>query len=302
MRAIVTGGAGFIGSQLVDGLLEDGHAVLVYDDLSTGREENINPRASFVHASVLDRESLLDAARAHAPDTIFHLAAQIDVRRSVADPFADALINVGGTINVLETARAHKVRRFVLASTGGALYGDADTVPTPEDAAIRPESPYGQAKAAAETYSGLFHRLHGLSTVALRYSNVYGPRQDPLGEGGVVAIFCERATNGGSATVYGDGEQTRDFIYVSDVVDANLRAAANDVTGAYNVGAGVETTVLELARRLDLPYEHAPERRGEVRRSCLDPRRAADAIDWRPTTTFEEGIERTRAWVAGVSA
>ncbi|HEY2636934.1 MAG TPA: NAD-dependent epimerase/dehydratase family protein, partial [Solirubrobacteraceae bacterium] len=231
-----------------------------------------------------------------APEVVFHLAAQIDVRRAVADPAFDARINVEGTVSVLEAARAAGARRVVLSSTGGAIYGEADVVPTPESAEERPLSPYGQAKLAAEGYLGLATRLYGLSTVALRYANVYGPRQDPLGEGGVVAIFCGLARQGAAtATVFGDGGQTRDFTYVGDVVEANLLAADSPATGAYNVGTAVETTVLDVAAALSLTPEHAPDRAGEVRRSCLDPSAAGTALGWRPRTTFADGLRSTLA-------
>ena len=208
---------------------------------------------------------------AERPDAVFHLAAQIDVRRAVEDPAFDAAVNVGGTAVMLEAARAAGTQRFVLASTGGAIYGDCDQLPTPESAPQAPISPYGASKAAAETYLALYTRLHGLSTVALRFANVYGPRQDPLGEGGVIAIYCHAAANSRQVRVFGDGRQTRDFVYVGDVAAALIAAADSDVTGAYNIGTGEETTVLELVERLELEPTFEPERPGEVRRSALDP-------------------------------
>jgi UDP-glucose 4-epimerase len=295
MRALVTGGAGFIGSNLVDALRERGDDVLVLDDLTTGRRENLAADVALVEADIADPDAVAGAVGEHNADVVFHLAAQIDVRRSVADPAFDARVNVGGTIAVLEAARAHGAR-VVLSSTGGAIYGDADVVPTPEDAPRRPLAPYGQGKAAAEDYCALYARLHGLPVVALRYANVYGPRQDPLGEGGVIAIYCECARRGRLATVFGDGTQTRDFVYVGDVVQANLLAAAADVRGAFNVGRGKETTVLELARLLELEVEHAPERAGEVRRSCLDPALAGRELGWHARADLAEGIRRTLAW------
>jgi UDP-glucose 4-epimerase len=295
MRALVTGGAGFIGSNLVDGLRERGDDVLVLDDLSTGRRENLAPEVDLIDADVADADAIARAVSQHAAEVVFHLAAQIDVRRSVVDPALDARVNIGGTIAVLEAARRNGAR-VVLSSTGGAIYGDADVVPTPEDAPRRPLAPYGQGKAAAEDYCALYSRLHGLPVVALRYANVYGPRQDPLGEGGVIAIYCECARRGQRATVFGDGTQTRDFVYVGDVVEANLLAATAHAQGAFNVGRGEETTVLELARLLDLEVEHAPERAGEVRRSCLDPNLAARALGWRARVDLAEGIRRTLAW------
>jgi UDP-glucose 4-epimerase len=228
------------------------------------------------------------------------LAAQIDVRRAVEDPAFDARINVEGTAAVLEGARRNGVRRVVFASTGGAIYGDTVLLPTPETAPVAPLSPYGTSKAAAELYLELYSRLYGLSTIALRFSNVYGPRQDPLGEGGVVAIFC--AVSAGQrprATIYGDGRQTRDFVYVGDVVEACLAGAGSDATGAYNVATGRETTVLQLAEALGLDPDFAGARAGEVKRSCLDPTRAADVLGWRARTELERGLEQTLAWVRG---
>jgi UDP-glucose 4-epimerase len=295
MRALVTGGAGFIGSHVADALAKRGDAVLVVDDLSTGREENLSELVRLERASIADGAAMGRIADGFRPDVVFHLAAQIDVRRSVADPAADARVNVEGTLNVLEAARRSGAERVILSSTGGALYGEAQIVPTPEDAPILPLSPYGQAKHAAEGYVELFGRLHGMDTAVLRYANVYGPRQDPLGEGGVVAIFCDRANQGRGATVYGDGRQTRDFVYVGDVVEANLLAAeAAGSVPPVNIGTGQETSVLELAEQLGgLEIQHAPARPGEVRRSCLDPRRADRALDWTPRTPLADGLRAT---------
>ena len=298
MRALVTGGAGFIGSNLVDALRERGDDVLVLDDFSTGRRHHLAPDVELFRADVADAGAVAAAVSEHGAEVIFHLAAQVDVRRSVADPAFDARINIEGTVAVLEAARAAGAP-VVFSSTGGAIYGEADAVPTREDAPRRPLAPYGQSKAAAEDYCALYGRLHGVPVVSLRYANVYGPRQDPLGEGGVIAIFCERARRGERAPVYGDGLQTRDFVYVGDVVAANLLAAAGDARGAFNVGRGEETTVIELARLLGLEVEHAPERPGEVRRSCLDPRFAARTFGWRSLVDLREGLRRTLAYAGG---
>jgi UDP-glucose 4-epimerase len=294
MHSLVTGGAGFIGSNLVDALLERGDRVTVLDDLSTGRLANVNPAAHLVTAGILVAGEAMDA---DPPDLVFHLAAQIDVRRAIEDPEHDARVNVGGTAAVLEGARRNGAARVVLASTGGAIYGDAATIPTPEDAPVAPLSPYGTSKASAELYLELYARLHGLSTVALRFANVYGPRQDPLGEGGVVAIFCAAAAGEREARIYGDGRQTRDFVYVGDVVQACLTAAGAGATGAYNVATGRETSVVELAEKLGIEPEFEPERVGEVRRSCLDPTRAREALGWRAEVGIDEGLARTLDWV-----
>jgi UDP-glucose 4-epimerase len=305
MRALVTGGAGFIGSNLVDELLRRGDEVTVVDDLSTGRRENLEPAraagAELVEADVRDAAAMRDVAERARPEVVYHLAAQIDVRRSAADPAFDARVNVEGTINVLEAARAAGARRFVNSSTGGAIYGEAQVIPAPESHPVAPEAPYGQSKFAAEGYCELFRKLHGLSTVSLRYGNGYGPRQDPLGEAGVVAIFCGRLLDGARPTVFGDGRQTRDFVHVDDVVRANLAAVGSDASGAFNIGCGVETSVLELVDSLQrvadrsFEPEHAPERPGEVRHVALDFARAREKLGWEPTIAVPKGIERTLA-------
>jgi UDP-glucose 4-epimerase len=292
MRALVTGGAGFIGSHLVDALLARGDAVAVVDDLSAGRRELV-PDGAPLH--VTDIAEIGPVMQQERPDVVFHLAAQVDVRKSVADPALDARANVAGTASVLEAARASGAGRVLLASTGGALYGESVPLPTPEDAAVAPFSPYGASKAAAETYLALFTRLHGLSTMALRFGNVYGPRQDPHGEAGVIAIFAGAAVEGRPATIYGDGSQTRDYVYVGDVVSGFLAAAGSDATGAVNIGTGIETSVLELTEALGVESRLAPARKGEVARSCLDVTRAAELLGWRAEVQLADGLERTLA-------
>jgi UDP-glucose 4-epimerase len=296
MHALVTGGAGFIGSNLVDALLVADHTVAVVDNLTTGKQANVNPAARLHEVDVRDEDAVDRVLGQHPPDVVFHLAAQTDVRKSVSAPAFDAGVNVGGTAIVLEAARLHGVQRVVLASTGGALYGEVEVIPTPETAPIAPMSPYGTGKAAAETYCGLYTRLHGLSTVSLRLANVYGPRQDPRGEAGVVALFCAAKLDGRRATVYGDGAQTRDYVFVSDVVTAFEAADRSSATGAFNIGIGVETSVLELASALDLEVIHAPERLGEVKRSCLDATAARTALSWSPDTPLADGLRQTLAW------
>jgi UDP-glucose 4-epimerase len=313
MTALVTGGAGFIGSNLVDALLARGDRVVVVDDLSTGRRQNLDEAlsqgATLHELDVCDADALRSLLEHERPELVFHLAAQIDVRRSVADPAADARVNVEGTINVLAAAQAAGTRRVVYSATGGAVYGEAEQVPTPENAPARPLAPYGQAKLSGEGYCALFTRLHGLSTVALRYANVYGPRQDPLGEGGVIAIFCGCFAEGRTPTIYGDGEQTRDYVYVGDVVAANLRAAELAVGGSINVGTGVETSVLDLVeafRGLEggeaFSPVHAPARAGEVLRSCLDASRARELLGWAPQVPLDDGLRRTLATVGAPRA
>jgi UDP-glucose 4-epimerase len=307
MNCIVTGGAGFIGSNVADALIARGDRVTVIDNLSTGKRSNLERAvqggARLVVADVRDSGALAGIFESARPEVVFHLAAQIDVRHSVEKPADDATSNVLGTIGVLEAASAVGARRVVNTSTGGGLYGDADVLPTPEDHAIKPLAPYGQGKHAAEGYCELYTRLHGLSTVSLRYGNVYGPRQDVHGEAGVVAIFCGALIDGRRPTVFGDGKQTRDWVDVSDVARANLMAAEADVTGPFNIGWGQETSVLDLIDALNDVSdngplgepEFAPERPGEVSRSCLDVTRAQDKLGWTAQVELRDGLRRILA-------
>jgi len=309
MDCVVTGGAGFIGSNLVDALVARGDRVTVIDDLSGGKRENLaDALAAGAQLHELDVRDARGVAGVFAnvrPQLVFHLAAQIDVRRSVADPAADADVNVLGAINVLVAAREHGARRVVNTSTGGGLYGDAELLPTPEDSPINPLAPYGQSKLAAEGYFELYARLFGLSTVSLRYGNVYGRRQDVHGEAGVVAIFCGCLLEGRAPQVFGDGRQTRDWVDAADVVRANLMAAESGITGPINIGHGQETSVLDLlgvlrevgaARALSLPDpESLPARPGEVARSRLDVGRARDELGWEPEVSLRDGLERLLA-------
>ena len=306
MRTLVTGGAGFIGSNLVDALLARGDEVTVVDDLSTGRRGNLDGAlaagAELVELDIREADALAELVAARRPEAVFHLAAQIDVRKSLADPAFDAAVNVGGTANLLEAVRGAGGARVVFASTGGAIYGEGEgkALPLGEDAPIEPFSAYGQSKYAAEGYLALYERLYGLSGVSLRFGNVYGPRQDPLGEAGVIAIFCGKLAAGERPTVYGDGTQTRDYIYVSDVVAAALAAAGSEATGPINIGTGVETDVLELAARLgelggaeSFEPELAPPRTGEVQRISLDAGRAERELGWSAQVGVEEGLRLT---------
>jgi UDP-glucose 4-epimerase len=301
---LVTGGAGFIGSNLVDALIARGDSVAVIDSLITGKRENLTGAlaagARLYELDVRDRAGVLAVFAEVKPQVVFHLAAQIDVRKSVDDPAFDAEVNVLGALSVLQAARAHGVKRLVNTSTGGGLYGDADLLPTPETHQIVPLAPYGQSKLAAEGYFELFERLFGCSTVSLRYGNVYGPRQDVHGEAGVVAIFCGHLVEGRQPTVFGDGLQTRDWVEVSDVVRANLLAAESALVGPINIGHGRETSVIgfidalaqvgaERGLQLGQPI-FAPDRPGEVRRSCLDVSRARDELAWQPEVKLAEGL------------
>jgi UDP-glucose 4-epimerase len=295
VRALVTGGAGFIGSHLVDALLARDDEVTVVDHLARGHRDNLDDAlahgATLKQAEVTDVHAMIDAFSAARPDVVYHLAAQIDVRRSVSDPSTDAHVNVGGTAAVLEAARHTGTQRVILASTAG-VYGDPQTIPIHEDTPVAPLSPYGASKAAAETYMQLFERLHGISTLALRMANVYGPRQDPHGEAGVVAIFTGAARERRIATIYGDGTQTRDYVYVSDVVAAFVAAGPAPVTGVLNVSTGRETSVAALAQLLRLQTTNEPGRAGEIRRSCLDPTAAERSLGWRAEVSLAEGLER----------
>jgi UDP-glucose 4-epimerase len=313
MRALVTGGAGFIGSNLVDALLERGDEVTVLDNLSTGRRDNLEDAlaagATLREGDIRDAGTVRSVVEEARPDVLFHLAAQIDVRKSVADPAFDARTNVEGTVNLLEAAREAGVRRFVNTSSGGAMYGAQEQLPTPEDAPPAPMAPYGASKACADLYCGLFERLHGMSVCSLRYGNVYGERQDPLGEAGVIAIFCGRLLAGERPTVFGTGEQTRDYVYVADVVSANLAAGDSDARGGFNIGTGQETTVLEIvdifkgiAGEESFEPELAPPRLGELERSWIDVSRARDELGWAAQVDLREGMRRTLDWTRATAA
>ena len=311
-RALVTGGAGFIGSHVADLLLANGFGVTIFDNLVSGSRNQVPKNATFHEMDITD-ERASKLVRESGFDVICHLAAQIDVRKSVADPAYDSRVNIGGTLNLLEAVRqsAKASTRFVFSSTGGAVYGDLVAPPTTEEAPKDPQSPYGTAKLSVEYYMGYYARVHGLETVALRYSNVYGPRQDPHGEAGVVAIFCNRLLDGTPLTIFGDGKQTRDYVYVGDVARANLLAATQSLPAigaldarAFNVGTSVETDVVELARLLreiagtNVEAKHAPERPGEQKRSAVDARKAQRVLGWQPTMSLREGLTETYRYFA----
>ncbi|HET6690200.1 MAG TPA: NAD-dependent epimerase/dehydratase family protein [Miltoncostaeaceae bacterium] len=294
---LLTGGAGFIGSNLADAVVADGRACHVVDNLSNGQAIRVPQEAELHETDIRDAAALTAIAGAAQPSTIFHLAAQADVRRAVEEPGYDADVNIIGTLNVLEAARAVNAR-VVFASTGGAAYGDYEgmPVPTPETAATRPLSHYGMSKMAGEGYLGLYGRLYGLETNILRFSNVYGPRQDPHGEAGVVAIFVGRVLDGTPPRVYGDGRQTRDYVYVGDVVRAFLAAETGPAGETVNIGTGAESSVLDIIDALgwDGEIEFAPHRAGELDRSCLDPSKAERVFGWRSEVALAEGLALTR--------
>jgi UDP-glucose 4-epimerase len=307
---LVTGGAGFIGSHIVRAFAAQAASVTVLDDLSSGKLANLPEGVTFVEDDVRS-PSAARLVREGGFDVICHLAAQIDVRKSVEDPAYDVAVNIGGSLNLLEAVRqsGKKSTRFIFSSTGGALYGDVETIPTPESFPKDPQSPYGNAKLSVELYLGYYARVHGLDTVALRYGNVYGPRQDSHGEAGVVAIFCERVIAGRPLTVFGDGKQTRDYVYVADVARANVLAATKPLPPAgpldsrsFNIGTGVETSVLQLAELIrdasgtTSAIEHAPDRAGEVRRSVLLAAKAEKVLGWTPRMAIANGIAETFSW------
>ncbi len=298
-KILITGGAGFIGSTIADTFLAAGWDVAIVDDLSTGKRENVPAAARFYPCDVRGAAAL-EAIVAERPDVLCHQAAQMDVRRSMAEPGFDASVNVLGLLNVLQAAvQAGSVKQVLFASSGGATYGDTPVLPTPESHPQRPMSVYGASKAASELYLGVYQACYGIPYAAMRYANVYGPRQDPHGEAGVVAIFCGRLLDGKPCTIYGDGGQTRDYVYVGDVARANLLAAERGFAGALNVGTGVETDVnalyagLARAAGSSAPAVHAEARLGEQRRSCVSPAAAGAALGWRPEVGLQDGLART---------
>ena len=306
MKALVTGGAGFIGSHIVDRLVEAGHGVAVIDNFSNGRRENLasSPGVAVHEADVRDGNAMRDIIASERPTVVMHLAAQIDVRVSVADPVLDANVNVIGSLNVLEAAHRAGVRKVVVASSGGTVFGEARVLPIKETARGRPEAPYGISKRVLHDYLAFYRRVHGLRYAVLALANVCGPRQDPYGEAGVVAMFLGAMLEGKPTTIYGDGSQTRDFVYVGDVADAFVRAATKG-NGVYNIGTGIETSVLELwricAKATDYGLEatFAPPRTGELQRSSLDATRARGGLGWEPRTPVEEAVGHTAAFIAG---
>lgn len=299
MRILVTGGAGFIGSHIADAYLAAGHEVAIVDDLSTGYREQVHPRAVFHLVDIADPK-LSTLVSEYSPDVVCHHAAQMDLRRSVADPIFDARVNILGLLRLLEACKISGVKKVLYASSGGAVYGEQETFPATEDHPTRPLSPYGVSKLSGEHYLAYYHTVFGIPYIALRYSNVYGPRQSPAGEAGVVAIFIGRLLNDAPPIINGDGKQTRDYIYVGDVVEANLLALESSYIGALNIGTGEEWDVLTLfgmlrdkTRSRAPEAVHAPEKLGEQRRSALDIRRAKKALGWSPRVPLSQGLDRT---------
>jgi len=301
MKILVTGGAGFIGSHVSDALVAGGHEVHVLDDLSGGFETQI-PGDATLHKMDIRHEDVELLWKEEGFEVMFHLAAQMDVRRSVADPRYDADINVGGLLNLMEAGRKHGLKKVVFSSTGGAIYGEPDTIPQTEEHALQPLSPYGITKLCSEKYLFFYESTYGIEYVALRYGNVYGPRQNPHGEAGVVAIFCERMLDGRQPVVNGDGKQTRDYVHVKDVVAANLSALGHQGSGVFNVGTSIETDVVTLFEHLRdelapaMPTEHGPGKPGEQRRSVLSYAYTQEVLGWAPTIDVRTGLQETARW------
>jgi UDP-glucose 4-epimerase len=302
MRIVVTGGAGFIASQIVDAYIHRGHEVHVFDDFSSGQKSNLNAQATLHQIDIAEREAGDRIARIR-PDILNHHAAQMDVRHSVADPAFDARVNILGFIHLLEACKNAGVKKVLFASSGGAVYGEQEVFPAAESHVTRPASPYGVSKLAGELYLSYYHQAFAMPYIALRYANVYGPRQSTRGEAGVVAIFLSLLLSGKTPVINGDGRQTRDYVYVGDVVAANVAALEADFVGPINIGTGVETDVVTLFKHLrdavGVPRaeaQHGPAKIGEQRRSSVDATRAAERLGWRPQVALAEGLRRTAAY------
>ena len=301
MRVLVTGGAGFIASHVTDALVAEGHQVSIIDDLSSGKRENLNPKATFYQIDVQD-PGVADVIRRERPEVLCHHAAQMDVRRSVADPIFDAKVNLVGLLNLMEHGRQNGLKRVLFASSGGAIYGEQDVFPAPETHKTEPLSPYGVAKLASERYLSFYQSTYGISYAALRYANVYGPRQNPHGEAGVVAIFAEKMLRGEQPIINGTGEQTRDYVYIGDLVRGNLAALTAAFSGAVNLGTGIETdvnTIFRHVRKLcgsHAAEQHGPAKPGEQMRSVVDSNLAQRVLGWRPQVSLEDGLRETVAF------
>ncbi len=301
MRIVVTGGAGFIASNITDAYIEHGHEVHIFDDFSTGQRANLNPKATLHQIDIADSKSvtLIEQIK---PDVLSHHAAQMDVRHSVADPSFDARVNILGFINLLEGCKNAGVKKVIFASSGGAVYGEQESFPAPESHATQPASPYGVSKRTGELYLSCYHQTFGLPYIALRYANVYGPRQSTKGEAGVVAIFLSLLLTGKTPVINGDGKQTRDYVYVGDVVAANVAALTSAFVGPVNIGTGIETDVVTIYHHLRdavgsrLQAQHGPAKAGEQRRSCIDNRRAGEVLEWRPQVALPDGLQRTAVY------
>ena len=305
MKILVTGGAGFIASHIVDALIDEGHEVVIIDNLTTGREININPKAIFYKIDV--RDDLSSIFEKHKFDVVNHHAAQIDVRRSVNDPIYDANVNIIGTLNLLQNCVKYNVKKFMFASTGGAVYGEQDYFPADENHKQQPLSPYGISKLAVEKYIYFYKEVHGLKYTILRYANIYGPRQNPLGEAGVVCIFLDKILAGDQPIINGSGEQTRDYVYVKDVVKANLLTLNDEESEIYNVGTGIETSVNKLFELINENFEnkikevHGPAKPGEQMRSVITSDKLFKKFGWKPSTLLKDGLKETINYYKSIS-
>lgn len=297
MKILVTGGAGFIGSNVVDAYIEKGYEVVVVDDLSSGKKENLNKKAKFYKLDICDKA--LEEVFEERIDIVNHHAAQVDVRKSIADPAFDARINIEGSLNILENCRKYKIKKIIFASSGGVIYGECGNLPPNEDSPISPISPYGVSKYAMECYLSSYEKIYGLKYTALRYGNVYGPRQDPYGEAGVVAIFSGKMLNNEEVNIFGDGEQVRDYVYVGDVVKANVLCLENGDNEIFNIGTSKSTSVNQLFSEMKEPTQYSKEavykplRAGELMRSSLDVKKAEQKLGWKAEVNFREGLKKT---------
>lgn len=304
-KYLVTGGAGFIGSHLVDSLVELGNEVVIIDNLSAGIKGNINPKAIFYNIDILDPK-ISEIFNKVRPDAVFHFAAQVDVRKSIINPTESAKINILGSLNVLENCKKFGVKKIIFASSGGAIYGDTAVIPTPEDYLPMPVSPYGVEKLAVEQYLDYYKREHSLDYLALRFSNVYGPRQNSNGEAGVVAIFCAKFLAGAQPIINGNGKQTRDFIFVGDLVDAIILGVQKNITGVFNIGTGIETSINDMFDKLNKLFGsenksvYVHNVIGEQKRSCLDCNKAAKIIKWKPQYNLDKGLKETKEWFINI--
>ncbi len=301
MKILITGGAGFIGSHLVDALIKRKHKLIVVDNLSSGLKENLNPKAKFYYLDIRSKK-LDNVFQKERPEIVFHCAAQINLRKSIAHPLKDARINILGSLNLLENCRKYKIKKFIFSSTGGAIYGDTKNIPTPEDFPANPPSPYGIAKLTIEKYLHYYYQVFGLPYFSLRYSNVYGPRQNPKNEAGVIAIFSEKILKGEQIVINGDGRQTRDYVYIDDVVRANLLALRRKGVGVFNIGTEKETSVREIFKMLKkitqtkIKAIYGPPIKGEQRRSCLAIKKAKRELGWSPKVGLDDGLKKTVQW------
>ncbi|MDD4062425.1 MAG: GDP-mannose 4,6-dehydratase [Candidatus Pacebacteria bacterium] len=301
MKVLVTGGAGFIGSHLVDRLINDGFKVVVIDNLSSGKKKNLNPKAKFYKLDICSPK-LADVFKKEKFDYVFHLAAQINLRKSVEDPIASANTNIKGSLNLLECSKMFNINKFIFTSTGGAIYGDANIVPTPESYTEEPLSPYGVEKLSVDKYLNYYYQVFGLKYNSLRLGNVYGPRQNSKGEAGVVSIFCENMVNGKSPVIYGSGRKTRDFVYVTDIVNAQVLAMKSKKIGVFNIGTGKETNINTIFKLLNKSFDnkykakHDLEKAGEQKRSCLNNSKAKKDLKWKPVVRLDDGLVETVKW------